>query len=135
MLQILALTPFLISGTLDVGNNALDMSKKEIIDDAFYILLWAPLVETIVFQLACYELSKKFLRKFQYCVLSALLFGMAHLATGMQSAISATAAGMVWAYSYATWRDASVFKSLCITWALHAIRNGLALTIGFLAAD
>lgn len=53
LLQILALTPFfLISGTLDVGNNALDMSKKEIIDDAFYILLWAPLVETIVFQLA-----------------------------------------------------------------------------------
>ncbi|MES2073912.1 MAG: CPBP family intramembrane glutamic endopeptidase [Pseudomonadota bacterium] len=91
----------------------------------FSIVIFAPLFETLLAQLAPIEIARKLgARKVICVILSAFLFGLGHfLNGGLGHGLTTFCAGLVFAALYVNMRDEGPAASYWVTCIAHATNN------------
>lgn len=92
-------------------------------------VLFAPLIETLLFQFLPIYFGLKFVKKPIILILfSGVLFGVIHL----DSIIIRSAVGIVLATAFYLWKDRSLLAAFLVTAAIHGITNVFNLGIDLL---
>lgn len=95
--------------------------------DPLFVVVWGPFLETLLFQ----SLPIGFCRCLYFgrgvqMTASIALFFLAHLIKGVVSGIGAgLIGGFYLAFTYVRWRRRNWWTAFWVTWASHAINNGL----------
>jgi hypothetical protein len=110
-----------------VQSMVLDQDEK--IGLMFGAIVFAPFVETVIFQLGVIELFKHWFkeRRTHPLVLSTLMFSAMHLVNGIEQAINMILFGAALAMIYGAFRKYSVAHAFTATFATHTSHNLLCV--------
>ncbi|GAB7125562.1 hypothetical protein JCM19000A_00690 [Silvimonas sp. JCM 19000] len=111
------------------------LSDEELKSELFDIVIFAPVIETLLTQQLIYEALKRYLNISFILLISAAIFGAIHFQYGLYFMIEASGTGAVLSYTYIAWRPESKSQAFWMTVALHALLNGIAVTVGLCFND
>jgi hypothetical protein len=111
----------------DAQSMVLDQEEK--IAHMFGGVVFAPLVETVIFQLGVIELAKHWFkeRRTPPLILSTLMFSAMHLVNGVEQARNMILFGAALTIIYGAFRKYSVAHAFTATFATHTTHNLLCL--------
>ncbi|WP_053938047.1 CPBP family intramembrane glutamic endopeptidase [Amantichitinum ursilacus] len=115
--------------------NTITLSDEEIKSKLVDFVIIAPIIETLLTQQLIYEALKRYLNISFVLLISAAIFGAIHFLHGLQFMVEAFSTGLVLSYTYIAWRPESKSQAFWMTVALHALLNGIAVTVGFCFND
>jgi hypothetical protein len=93
--------------------------------------VWAPLVETALLQTLPVMISRALQARFWIQVLGSVVpFAALHFREGFGvGVIAGSIGGFYLAFTYARWREESLKSAFFMTAGLHALRNGIAVSV------
>jgi hypothetical protein len=114
---------FLFSSDTDADDDASSLAL---------LVLWAPLFETLLFQIFLVRIAQFLTQSSRLLILVAWLpFAAAHFMNGVASGIAAGLIGGYFiAFSYVVWVRRSHLKAIAVTVAVHALSNVAVVVLG-----
>jgi hypothetical protein len=112
-----------------------DFMKWPLLKALFVILIFAPLVETLILQMIPIGLARLFRARFKTQVLVSLIpFALLHFVEGIAVGISAgVIGGFYLAFTYAHWLEKSVWIAIWTTVLSHFMKNSVVAVVLVLA--
>lgn len=110
------------------------LDQDERIGHMFGAIVFAPFLETVIFQLGIIELAKHWFkeRRMLPLILSTLMFSAMHLVNGFEQAINMILFGAALAMIYGAFRKHSVAHAFVATFFTHTTHNLLLVLAAIL---
>jgi membrane protease YdiL (CAAX protease family) len=117
-----------------IAAQSMVLDQDERIGHMFGAIVFAPFLETVIFQLGIIELAKHWFkeRRMLPLILSTLMFSAMHLVNGFEQAINMILFGAALVMIYGAFRKHSVAHAFVATFSTHTTHNLLLVLAAIL---